>query len=223
MFRVLFTVLLCTTSALCSWPNYLLYTQSTTDLPTTITASTCQKALDLTTNFTFIIHGFAASGYDDWIIDIKNLLLSTQNINVIAVDWQEGAKGPNYIAAKDNAIKTGKRLNAFIKECKIPPKKIYCIGHSLGAHACGFAGKGLTFARITGLDPAGPLFRLAKESDRLARTDAEYVFLLLKSLYFLLIFILSFISFVDILNSDACLGLHKSIGHKFVDFLQNIS
>ena len=37
------------------------------------------------------------------------------------------------------------------------------MGHSLGSHTCGFAGKnfaklGMTMSRITGLDPAGPLF-----------------------------------------------------------------
>ena len=39
----------------------------------------------------------------------------------------------------------------------------HCVGHSLGSHTCGFAGKnfaklGLTLSRISALDPAGPLF-----------------------------------------------------------------
>lgn len=39
----------------------------------------------------------------------------------------------------------------------------HCVGHSLGSHTCGFAGKnmarlGLRMARISALDPAGPLF-----------------------------------------------------------------
>merc|ERR1740129_1854284 len=42
----------------------------------------------------------------------------------------------------------------------------HCIGHSLGAHICSFAGKALasddaaffSLRRLSGLDPAGPLF-----------------------------------------------------------------
>ena len=44
-----------------------------------------------------------------------------------------------------------------------PGMKFHCVGHSLGSHTCGFAGKnfpklGLRMSRISGLDPAGPLF-----------------------------------------------------------------
>lgn len=48
------------------------------------------------------------------------------------------------------------------------PIYVHCAGHSLGAQACGFAGKYLIadfedknavqFDRISGMDPAGPLF-----------------------------------------------------------------
>ena len=41
--------------------------------------------------------------------------------------------------------------------------RYHCVGHSLGSHTCGFAGKSLTklglrMSRISALDPAGPLF-----------------------------------------------------------------
>lgn len=58
---------------------------------------------------------------------------------------------------------------------------IHVVGHSLGAHIAAFAGKrvqnrtGVNLGRITGLDPAGPLYRLAGPSDRLASTDADLV------------------------------------------------
>lgn len=58
---------------------------------------------------------------------------------------------------------------------------IHLVGHSLGAHVAGFAGKavqtatGRNVGRITGLDPAGPLYRLAGAGDRLAKTDADLV------------------------------------------------
>lgn len=44
------------------------------------------------------------------------------------------------------------------------PQDVHVVGHSLGAHVAGGAGRiyrdlqGSSFARITGLDPAGPLF-----------------------------------------------------------------
>lgn len=57
----------------------------------------------------------------------------------------------------------------------------HLVGHSLGAHVAGFAGKavqntvGANVGRITGLDPAGPLYRLASAENRLASTDADLV------------------------------------------------
>lgn len=61
------------------------------------------------------------------------------------------------------------------------PSKIYIVGHSLGAHIAGVAGKkvreltGQLLGRITALDPAGPCFSNVSASGRLNRTDAEYV------------------------------------------------
>ncbi|XP_035691501.1 lipase member H-like isoform X2 [Branchiostoma floridae] len=81
---------------------------------------------------------------------------------------------------------------------------IHIIGHSLGAHAAGFAGKasnsaGFKIARISGLDPAGPGFRRARAADRLDRGDAL---------------------FVDVIHTDILvLGKLKPIGH--VDFYPN--
>lgn len=58
------------------------------------------------------------------------------------------------------------------------------VGHSLGAHVAGFAGRavqdltgGLQIARITGLDPAGPLYSefWVGEDNRLNNDDAELV------------------------------------------------
>lgn len=56
-----------------------------------------------------------------------------------------------------------------------PLYDVLLVGHSLGAHICGVAGKRLKSMRIpviVGLDPAYPLI---KEASRLAITDAEYV------------------------------------------------
>ena len=55
-----------------------------------------------------------------------------------------------------------KEVNRVVSDRKL---YIHCAGHSLGAHACGFLGKHLIadaaerpLDRISGMDPAGPLF-----------------------------------------------------------------
>lgn len=55
------------------------------------------------------------------------------------------------------------------------------LGHSLGAHICGFAGRTFTnltdqyIPRITGLDPARPCFNQGHNLDGLIRGDAAFV------------------------------------------------
>ena len=58
----------------------------------------------------------------------------------------------------------------------ISPASIHIIGHSLGAHIAGNIGKHLngTLARITGLDPALPLFT-HRSKDALQTSDAQFV------------------------------------------------
>lgn len=50
------------------------------------------------------------------------------------------------------------------------------IGHSLGAHVVGAAGKRTAqqMYSVVGLDPAGPLFSLDAPANRLHHTDAYY-------------------------------------------------
>jgi hypothetical protein len=87
------------------------------------------------------------------------------------VDWAEGAAGPDYYQAHLNARIVGEKTAKFINDSHIRPFKVHCIGHSLGAHVCGYIGRKMKLGRITGLDPAGPLF---DENKRLRETDAEY-------------------------------------------------
>ena len=55
-------------------------------------------------------------------------------------------------------------------------KELYLVGFSLGAHVCGFAGKSYTkIDRITGLDPADPMFDYDDKRKRLDKTDAKFV------------------------------------------------
>ncbi|XP_078658367.1 pancreatic triacylglycerol lipase-like [Branchiostoma floridae x Branchiostoma belcheri] len=155
----------------------------------------------------FIIHGFNSQGDVQWIVDIANELLIAEDLNVFGVDWQKGASplgGINYFKAKKNCRKVGQTVGNFVRQLGQPGSMIHIIGHSLGAHAAGFAGKttqsaGFTIARISGLDPAGPLFKISRPTKRLDKGDA---------------------TFVDVIHTDAhWYGKRKPLGH--VDFYPN--
>ncbi|NXO59377.1 LIPR3 protein, partial [Aramus guarauna] len=131
-----------------------------------------------------------------------------ENINCIAVDWQDGAKG-TYIRAVNNIRVTGAEIAYFIKTLqkisRYSPCKIHLIGHSLGAHTAGEAGRSIPgIRRITGLDPAGPCFEGTPPEVRLDPTDAN---------------------FVDVIHSNAAhfpaigLGMYNTTGH--LDFYPN--
>ena len=81
-----------------------------------------------------------------------------------------------YHQAAANTRSMGAAL-AYVSEhirATTPTKPLFhCIGHSLGAHVCGFMGKALIriseappLDRITGLDPAGPLFLQSPLAER---------------------------------------------------------
>ncbi|KAG8147808.1 hypothetical protein E2320_022983, partial [Naja naja] len=78
--------------------------------------------------------------------------------------------------------------------------KVHLLGYSLGAHVAGIAGSltNTKINRITGLDPAGPLFEYAEASRRLSPDDAV---------------------FVDVLHTyirgspDRSIGIQQPVGH----------
>ncbi|RWS06517.1 Pancreatic lipase-related protein 1-like protein [Dinothrombium tinctorium] len=127
-----------------------------------------------------IIHGFGSSGRRPWVMQMTEALLYTGDLNVIIVDWEKGAALPNYIQAAANARLVGKQIALLIdiinREKLMKPKDYHIIGFSLGAHIAGFAGTEVkNLSRITGLDPASPLFEGYSEKVRLDPTDADFV------------------------------------------------
>jgi Lipase len=75
---------------------------------------------------------------------------------VIAVDWQKGAQNPFYDQARANTKPVGEYLATLlgflVQSIGAKLEDIHCMGHSLGAHVCGYNGKALNGAlgRITG-------------------------------------------------------------------------
>ncbi|NXJ59534.1 LIPHA Lipase, partial [Rostratula benghalensis] len=166
---------------------------------------TASEYLNTSKKIVFVIHGFRPTGSPPvWLGDIRKLLLSAEDINLIIVDWNRGATTVNYRTAVENCRKVAEILKNYVDQMLVDGASLdtmYMIGVSLGAHIAGFVGQKYNgkIGRITGLDPAGPSFNREPPEGRLDHTDAQ---------------------FVDVIHSDAgALGFMKSLGT--IDFYAN--
>ena len=99
---------------------------------------------------------------------------------MVLVTWGRGSKVNSYFLAVANTRVMGGLVGFFVNRlCEVLDMRnnmFHLIGHSLGAHIVGFAGKRLFNPQvdlITGLDPAGPGFAEGYQS--LEKTDAKRV------------------------------------------------
>ncbi|CAG9578820.1 unnamed protein product [Danaus chrysippus] len=130
-----------------------------------------------------ITHGWITRENVTWLQNMKNSFLKEYELNVITVDWNELSRNIIYPFAACSTRYVGKRvaklLDALIKTFNVNGDNIHLIGHSLGAHVMGYAGMFCTekVSRITGLDPARPLFEVPDMMDdfKLDYSDAKYV------------------------------------------------
>jgi len=139
---------------------------------------------------------------------MSNAFLDLEDVNVISVDWGGGSL-PLYSQAAANTrlvgLEVARLVNTLIADHGVEAEDVHIIGHSLGSHIAGYAGERIPgLGRISGLDPAEPLFQGMPHFVRLDPTDAL---------------------FVDIIHTDAKsiiyggYGLEQPIGH--VDFYPN--
>ncbi|XP_046737880.1 lipase member H-A-like [Diprion similis] len=152
-----------------------------------------------------LIHGYSETISNTKMIDIKNVYLEKGEYNIIVVDWGALANSTCYIDAARAVSKVGDMIGRLLDQLilsGVPLTSIHIIGFSLGAHVAGFAGKNVKLGvieRITGLDPALPMFIAKDSAKRLHQTDAVYV---------------------DIIHTCAgTLGIKSHIGH--ADFYPN--
>ncbi|XP_064800320.1 phospholipase A1 member A [Oncorhynchus masou masou] len=186
--------------------QYLLLTRKNTDCASLFS----QDFLSNNTYFNssqptkIIVHGYRALGSKpSWVKQLAQALLRVQDANVVVVDWVYGASlAYNMVVEnyKEVAIQISVLINQLQNHgCKL--ESFHFIGVSLGAHVSGFVGtlfKG-KIGRITGLDPAGPMFKRADTFDRLDPSDAL---------------------FVEAIHTDSdYLGISISVGH--ADFFLN--
>ncbi|KAB0403305.1 hypothetical protein E2I00_000940 [Balaenoptera physalus] len=143
--------------------------------------STVLGNLNVTKKTIFTVHGFRPTGSPPvWMEDLVEGLLSVDDMNVVVVDWNQGATTVIYNHASRKTRKVAIVLKEFIDQMLAEGASlddIYMIGVSLGAHVAGFVGKMYNgqLGRITGLDPAGPLFNGRPPEDRLDPGDAQFV------------------------------------------------
>lgn len=127
-----------------------------------------------------LIHGWLGSSESEVIEPLANEFLEQGDFNVIAVDWEKGARTLLYPVARYRVPQVAEVVAAAIDKLfdfGQSSEQIGMVGHSLGAHIAGLAGKRTKqkVAFIIGLDPASPLFRVKKPQERLAAEDAQYV------------------------------------------------
>ncbi|KAG5898204.1 hypothetical protein JTB14_005584 [Gonioctena quinquepunctata] len=130
-----------------------------------------------------LTHGWLSSGKSDMCRITKESYLNNTDFNVIVMDWSPISENTFYPipmrATYEIANYYAELLNYLIDEIGINPQDIHLIGHSLGAHISGFAGRKVvngTIGRITALDPALPGFDQGfVEGRRISATDAEFV------------------------------------------------
>lgn len=189
--------------------TFQLFTRSNPDTYTPLVIGELAGIpIDTSKPFKFIIHGYTDSASRTWVKEMKNAFLENSDCNVIAVDWSVPAMSLYNLSAAYSRGVAEYVAQLIIELCErygASYANMHLVGHSLGAHASGFAGKYVfnneseKVGRITGMDPAGPLFTGKESSERLSEEDA---------------------SFVDVIHSDGNkFGYYAAIGH--IDFYPN--
>merc|ERR1719319_96024 len=145
-----------------------------------------------------VTHGFESSASSPFIQGIKDEWLAAarreggREVRVLVLDWEVEAEGLlHYDRASTKAVAVGRALGACLAHLVmvhgLAPGRVHLVGHSLGGHLVGVAGRevewltGARLARVTGLAPAGPHWVGPKYShtfpgvERLSRESAEVV------------------------------------------------
>uniref|UniRef100_A0A0A9ZA00 Lipase member H-A n=1 Tax=Lygus hesperus TaxID=30085 RepID=A0A0A9ZA00_LYGHE len=151
-----------------------------------------------------IVHGYNSDMTLDALVSIKDEYLKLGQYNVWATDFPGLVKSPCYPFAVYNVHYIARCVSLLVKGIRaisIEPH-IHVVGFSLGAHVAGRIGyevRDRKVDRVTGLDPALPLFFGSSPGERLSKSDAK---------------------FVDVVHTNMFMqGHYSALGH--VDFYMN--
>ncbi|CAH0546893.1 unnamed protein product [Brassicogethes aeneus] len=159
----------------------------------------------------FIIHGWTHSRDVPWIIELRELMASRNYGNIIVVDWGKLAHSM-YVETREHTVLTSKQLARLLiflaRDQKIHMSSVHLIGHSMGGQISASAAYqvqqalGQKIGRITGLDPASPLFEWPEPDNLNELLDSSDAL------------------FVDVIHTNSGhLGMVKPAGH--VDYYPN--
>ncbi|KAL0821168.1 hypothetical protein ABMA28_005787 [Loxostege sticticalis] len=162
--------------------RYLLFTRRNNNRAQTLTMNNANSIRNSNYNpnvpTVVIVHGWLSNQNTDINPTIRDAYLRKSDVNVIVLDWRRLATSL-YDTAVRGVPDVGRGLGQFIRFLVNTAggdlNNFHLVGFSLGAHLVGNAGRELggRVARITGLDPAGPLWNYNR--NRLSRNDAIYV------------------------------------------------
>ncbi|XP_026325964.1 pancreatic triacylglycerol lipase-like [Hyposmocoma kahamanoa] len=125
-----------------------------------------------------VVHGWLSNQETDINPAVRDAVLGRYDANVIVMDWRRLAIS-DYVTAARGVPDVGRGLGQFInflnRETGLSLNNVHLVGFSLGSHVVGNAGRELggRVARVTGLDPAGPLWTYS--SNKISSNDAIYV------------------------------------------------
>lgn len=126
-----------------------------------------------------LVHGYNSDMQLEYLVDIRKEYLKKGSYNLISLDWHRLATAPCYPVAVYNVPHVGDCLAQLVDRLRdYGATNIHVIGFSLGAHVPAFAANVLypyQLSRITGLDPAMPLFITVNNKEKLDASDAKFV------------------------------------------------
>ncbi|KAH1029408.1 lipoprotein lipase [Dendroctonus ponderosae] len=149
-------------------------------LPSEVENITGVSSFNISLKTIFLIHGWKSVYNSTYNLMLGNAYLDVRDVNIIYIDWDKWAN-IFYPISVYLLSRVGEYIGQFINEISATfnysLENIELVGHSLGAHICGYVGGATNSAisSITGLDPAKPGFSKYHPESRLSPDDAQYV------------------------------------------------
>lgn len=162
-----------------------LYTRLNPEVPQILSTGDTESLKKSNINYSrptvIFFHGFLESSKSDNAVQMRNAYLHIGDYNVILVNNERLLAGLDYLTAALNCEPIGKfsaKFVDFLVGQGLRLSSLHIIGISLGAQIAGMTGKNMKTGkakRVTGLDPAGPLFQVFPKSLKIGVGDGEFV------------------------------------------------